>query len=370
MKIGILTFHRAHNYGAMLQAYALRHVLQRKGHDVEFISYRQPKIEEAYRSWLWTYDPTSGVVANLKSLVANIITLYRRCKRRNSFLKFASAFLPETIPYNKSELLCEILDYDKVFFGSDQIWTIRFLGDFDCIYWGDIRLNKGQKVAYAPSMELKELTDAQKDFITKHLKNFDAVSARENSMKAMLSAIYGKRIPVVLDPTFLCGDKEYFPLIQRSKKVPTYPYVLIYQVGNYDQVRAIAEKVSHILHYPIIEIGSAVSLHRKKNYKECYGPDDFVALIANAAFVISCSFHGTAFSVIFKKQFVSVLIEGTDSRAISLLSQIGLMDRGIRNDDDITEDFVKADIDYTPVYEKLEELKSSSLKYIDDAING
>lgn len=370
MKIGILTFHRAHNYGAMLQAYALRHVLQRKGHDVEFISYRQPKIEEAYRSWLWTYDPTSGVVANLKSLVANVIMWPKRYRRRHAFVRFASVFLPETRKYDATELRTENLGHDRVFFGSDQIWTTRFLGDFDSIYWGDIRLDKGKKIAYAPSMELRELTTEQEDFIRPHLENFDMLSAREISMAKMLSDISGKQLQVVLDPTLLCSFEEYLPLVQRSRRVPANPYILVYQVGSYPKVRAIAQKISCILHYPIIEIASTVALYGRKGYKECYGPDDFVALIANAAFVVSCSFHGTAFSVIFKKQFVSVLIESADSRAISFLSQINLMDKGIRDEGDVTEDVVKRGIDYTFVYQKLDELKSQSLKYIDDAING
>lgn len=370
MNLGILTFHRAHNYGAMLQAYALKHILTQKGHNVEFISYQQPKIEKAYRAWLWSYKKNLGFVSNLKNLLSNFITLRRRLKRRSAFKSFATAFLPETRKFEKDELKRIFLDYDYVFFGSDQIWTTRFLSDFDEIYWGDIHLSKGKKVAYAPSMELCDLTDSQKEFVKDHLGNFDALSAREISMSYMLSKISGKEIPVVLDPTLLCSAKDYLPLIHRVSNIPNHPYLLVYQVGNYPLVRAIAKKLSLILHYPIIEISSTVPLRRGDTLKDCYAPDDFVALLANAAFVVSCSFHGTALSVLFKKQFLSILISGSDSRVISFLSQIGLMDRGVRDEHEVNESIAVSKIDYGPIELKLDELRTQSINYIDKSING
>ncbi len=368
MKIGILTFHRAYNYGAMLQAYALHHVLVQKGHDVEFISYRQSKIENAYKIWLWTYNKSRGPLYNLKSLLSNILTIPRRIKRRKSFNKFSHKYLPETRKYSRKDLLSEELNYDAVFFGSDQIWTTRFLGTFDDIYWGNIHIKDGYKIAYAPSMELTTLSETEKNYIKQHINNFDSLSARETYTANLLEYITGQSVQAVVDPTLLCKFDDYKSLISSSKHIPSYPYVLVYQVGHFKQVREIAQNVANQLCCEIIEIGDRIYLHKDSTYKDTYGPEDFVALIANATFVISCSFHGTVFSVNFHKPFYSVLIPGLDLRAKSFLTQINLLECGIRNADEIDINSVMT-INYNEVDIVLDKLRCSSMAYINQSLN-
>lgn len=368
MKIGILTFHRAHNYGAMLQAYALQRVLTCKGHEVEFISYRQSKIEEAYRAWIWQYDKSASFRKNVINFISSILTLFRRQKRRKAFLKFAVKKLPESRAYTQEQMLNQPLDYDLVFFGSDQIWTTRFLGTFDSVLWGDINLKKGKKIAYAPSMELKHVSNEQKEYIKGHLENFDYVSARETHMAQLLETITGKVVPIVLDPTLLCKRTEFSELIASSCRVPSKPYVLVYQIGNHKIVMDVAKVVAAQLGCGIIEIGSKVLLHSHKSYIESCDPADFVSLIANATFVVSCSFHGTAFSINFNKPFYSILISGADSRVQSLLCQTNLQKCGIRGTDEVDVQSIM-DIDYSKVECLLEELRNTSMSYIDQAIN-
>lgn len=368
MKIGILTFHRAHNYGAMLQAYALCRVLNKKGYYVEFISYKQKSIEDAYKAWLWKYDFSISVFNNMLNFVSNIITLPRRLRRRHVFRQFASKYFPESRSFTREELLSQYIDYDYVFFGSDQIWTTRFLGKFDDIFWGDIHLVKGKKIAYAPSMELKEISDKEQNYIKKHIENFDCVSVREIHMSKMLESITGKTMQIVLDPTLLCNKKDYEELINKSKKIPLSPYVLVYQVGRHDEVMEIANIVAHHLGCEIIEIGSRVLLHSDHTYKDYLGPSDFVSLIANASFVVSCSFHGTAFSINFHKPFYSVLINGIDSRVVSLLDQLNLRKCGIRNIEDVDIESAM-NIDFSQVEKSLNNLRNISISYIDQALN-
>lgn len=367
MKIGILTFHRAHNYGAMLQAFALRKVLIRKGYDVEFISYRQFHIEHAYKTWIWKVDKTKGFIYNFKIFISNVLTFYRRKKRSKAFNIFASHYLPESYKYTREDLLKSELNYDVVVFGSDQIWTTRFMGTFDEVFWGNIHLKKGRKIAYAPSMELKSVSEKEKEFIRKNIRNFDSVSARETQMAELLEGITNISVQTVVDPTLLCRKDDYEELILSSKHIPQGPYVLVYQVGHYKQVKDIALEVANQLNCPILEIGSDVLLHNDATYRDGYGPADFVALIYHATFVVSGSFHGTAFSVNFHKPFYSVLISGIDSRAISFLSQIGLMDCGIRTASDVNVQSVM-NIDYVKVDSKLEEMRNASMAYIDQSL--
>lgn len=363
MKIGILTFHRAHNYGAMLQAYALHKVLKDRGHDVEFISYRHPQIENAYKPFLWSYIKGKGICTNMRNLLSVLLTFPRRLKRYKSFVSFSKKYIPESKAYSKNELLSIQLPYDIVFFGSDQIWTTRFLGTFDDVFWGEIHLKRGKKIAYAPSMELSHLTEKEKKYIRKHIKNFDGISARETQMSELLETITGVCVPSVLDPTILCRKNDYDTIVASSKRLPSEPYILVYQVGHYRQVDEIAKKVSEYLNCEIIEIGSDVLLHRTSSYKDVYGPEDFVALIANAKFVVSCSFHGTAFSVNFHKPFYSVLIKGIDSRATSFLSQVGLMQRGLRDVEDVNVESL-LNIDYAKVDVYINKMREASMNYI------
>lgn len=367
MKIGILTFHRAHNYGAMLQAYALRKVLVNKGHEVEFISYRQRHIEDAYKAWVWKYDSSISIANNFKNFLSNIITLFRRMRRIQAFRNFSSLYLPESNPFSREQLFSQGVNYECVVFGSDQIWTKRFLGAFDDVFWGDVLLKPGKKIAYAPSMELKEISAQEKEYIQKHIRNFSSVSARETHMSKILQPIIGVHVPTVLDPTLLCNEGDYKELINESQYVPIEPYVLVYQVGRHKVVHEIANKVAAYLGCAIVEIGSTVLLHSESSYKDDLGPADFVALVKHAKFVVSCSFHGTAFSVNFHKPFYSILINGIDSRVTSFLEQVGLQKCGIRNVDDIDMDAILG-IDFSKVDKALTELRSNSLSYIDRAI--
>lgn len=367
MKIGILTFHRAHNYGAMLQAYALHRMLSLKGHTVEFLSYRNEKIESAYKMWRWHYNSKVAAIINIKTLISEIITFTRWQKRRKAFKSFAKQYLPESKKITKNDIQQKSFDYDALFFGSDQIWTTRFLKRFDTIYWGEIKLSHGVKIAYAPSMELTSLDEIQKDFVKRHLPLFDAVSVRETYLAEMLSKISGTQIRTVLDPTFLCMPKDYQPLIQSSKIKQFDNYLLVYQVGDFSIVHEIADYLANIIQCPIIEIRSNVALNKQKWYKEELSPADFVSLIANATFVLTCSFHGTAFAVNFHKPFYSVLIKGMDTRAASLLEQTGLTARGIYTLHDINKNQM-FNLNYKNVEKRLDLLRKESLDYIDNSL--
>ena len=367
MKIGILTFHRAHNYGAMLQAYALYTILSKKGHDVEFLSYRNERIESVYKLFRWHYNSNKSLIVNFKELIADLFLLFRWQKRRLAFKSFAKQFLPESEKITSTSIRQKYFDYEVLFFGSDQIWTTRFLKKFDPVYWGEVKLKHGLKIAYAPSMELSDLSESQRFFIHKHLKLFSNVSARETKMAQMLSEIDGNSIPTVLDPTFLCESSLYEPLLRSASFKPQGNYILVYQVGDFPIVHEIADHLAKVINCPIIEIRSDVTLHKNSTYLETSGPADFVSLIANATFVLSCSFHGTAFAINYKKPFYSILIKGMDSRVKSLLSQIGLSDRGISSVNDINiENMYNLDYNYTD--SQISKLRAESLDYIDNSL--
>lgn len=369
MKIGILTFHRAHNYGAMLQAYALQKILERYGHQVEFIGYRQECIEKAYNLFRPDIYKNKTIINCLKTFFADILTFKRRYLRYKAFDHFRTKYLQESQSYTKQQLTSRVLNYDAIVFGSDQIWTTRFLGHFDNILWGDIQLKRGKKIAYAPSMELKELTIEQQKYIASHLKNFNAISVREITLQHLLENLTKEKVPVVLDPTLLCPIKEYDTIIHSIRELnKKRKYILIYQIAQHDIVYEIAEYVSKLLKLPIIEISSSVRLCSKPNVYETLGPAHFLSMVQHATFIITSSFHGTAFAINSNIPFYSILIQGIDTRLRSLLTLLNLNDRGITSLKDIDSSKI-INIDYHKVNKTLQSERKKSLLFLIDSLS-
>lgn len=366
MKIGILTFHRAHNYGAMLQAYALSQTIKELGHDAEFVDYRQPKVDEAYRLFSFVPYRHSAPVNMLKTFISRILTFVRRSKRYGNFRKFGKRYLPQSetyVPHTKFST-----KYDVLVFGSDQIWTTRFLKNFDPILWGDIDVRCGKKITYAPSMEMASLTKEQQAFCKKHLDNYEFISVREDLMKDMLSPLTKKDIEVVIDPVFLRDKTEYERLASGSKlKLPDH-YILVYSIGNATaELKSIVNKVSAELKLPVYFLCSEVGMKSSPNRLDTAGPVDFLKAFSGADFVITTTFHGTAFSVLFEKPFYSLRRSGLSGRAESLLSKLGLEKNLISNSEEASV-MTCPKTDYCKVKERVSELRNNALTYLNKTL--
>ena len=209
MKIGILTFHNAINYGAVLQCYALKEFLSQRGHDVQVIDYRVPIIEE-YKKMISfpLISEQKGLIKRFAFLLLNLI-LYRRKQRAvevfDEYLK---------LRLNLSKRICssqEIsTEYDLIFFGSDQIWNPRICNGFDPILWGQFRKDGIKFVAYAASLgELSFLSDEQWVYAQNHIGVFDYVSVRENIVRDALCEKTGIPIDCCIDPTLIIDDKVF-----------------------------------------------------------------------------------------------------------------------------------------------------------------
>lgn len=363
MKIGILTFHRAHNYGAMLQAYALKKVLCNMGHEVGFIGYRQDAIERAYKVIDFRRYTNTTLTVIVKIFILRLFTFRRRFIRHSRFEKFRNKYLGEDIQILESDNEIKINGLDAVIFGSDQIWTTRFLGSFDDVYWGNLNVNQAKRIAYAPSMELKHLNEDQIRYVKEHLGNFDCVSTREIGMQNLLASIQNIQYPLVLDPTLLCTKEDYSEFFKNKKS----KYLLLYQVGIDNTTLSVANYVADILGLSIIELTFEVALKVKNNVKDTVGPDTFVGLIKNADYVVTNSFHGTAFSVNFNIPFLSVLIPGREGRAKSLLETVKLEERGVYSTSDIKNLEMNTD-DFDFPNQILRDERKKSMDYLKKAL--
>lgn len=323
MKIGILTYHRAHNYGAVLQSYALKIYLEQIGHNVTVVDYCPNYFN--YGLFVWYKWFSLNPVKFFRKIRFQVKTFALQKRRYNAFSWFIDKYItPEQVNLNT-----ENTNFDCFVFGSDQIW--RENGDkFDPIYWGDFKAAKNTKlVSYAASMGISSLTDVEKQKIRNWLQHFSNIWVRENSLKKLLSPLVDKKVDVVVDPTFLLSKDAWSSIAVSPKR--KRPYVLVYQVIENSAAMAVAKVAAEELDADIVEIASKID-SRKVSHEVVYdaSPNEFVGWVENAAMVITTSFHGTAFSVIYRKPFVSIKQNcPSDLRIETLLESCGLIDRFI-----------------------------------------
>lgn len=324
MRIGILTFHRAANFGAQLQAYALKKFIGDASHECEIVDYWPPYHVHAYR--VFHKESFHGVISLAREIVISICRGIKYSHHRHFGRKFLG--YTDNIRYNDCSALND-LDLDTVIYGSDQIWRKTREGSFDTAYWGEGIKDGIHKVAYAPSAGFSGfIHESDHEFIREHICKFEAVSARERSLAEVLTHIGGKDVPVVLDPVFLIPADSWKPLC--GKHIPTSPYILYYRLLPCDAADKYAARLSKESGLRVIVLnGGLSSYHHINSATLRYGPGELPELIRNARCVVTTSFHGVAFSIIFRKNFYYYSSSMISERISSLLDVLGLSDRMI-----------------------------------------
>ena len=364
MKIGIVTCHRSHNYGAVLQAYALKTFLKNNGHDVEFAdivpSYFNNDYKVSRRSF--RNSTLKGKLLYIKYLLKWWWPSYKIVNERSrKFRAFISKYLiKEKKDYKKQY-------FDILIYGSDQIWSKEPLDNgtiyFDSVFWGNDTLNASRKITYSASMGVLEITPDDHSFIELHLKNFEMVAVRELELYNYLidnNLISQKKIKNTIDPVFLLDRNEWLKLIKN--RIVDEPYLFFYDFQKDENTTKIVNEIAKKRNLKIVRITDGVeSIDKLKGYIPTAGPHDFLSLIYYADFVFSSSFHGTAFSILFEKQFFSRQIWNTE-RVKNLLNNLGISDRFISAPElNYSDDKY---INYSDVNHKLNNIVSKSKEYL------
>lgn len=334
MKVGILTFHNAYNYGALLQTYATQEVLRSMGLDVEVIDYRNRSIKNAYR---YAYINKEWLLHCPKrkfwKLPSYIYYGWKGTQRILAFRRFSQLHLSVSVQHYEQGFYTEINGYDAILFGSDQIWNRKFTDGLDDIYWGNFKTDKNTaKILWAVSMNYMEVNAVEKEYISKSIKNFTAFSVREEELRLFLNRFTSEHVSLLIDPTLILSKESWEKLVH---PVQFKHYILVYALGAEPESVKKAQELSQATGKKIV----VLSLH-KKHYKGCTtiftaGPNEFLSLICHADFIISTSFHGTVFSTIFEKNFVSLIPHSeTNTRIKNYLLQIDLESRII---DELTD---------------------------------
>lgn len=256
-------------------------------------------------------------------------------------------------------------DFDAFIMGSDQIWNPDITNGGDKIYWGQFPAAKGKKIiSYAASVGcVKEIDLFMNEYLTM-LQSYTAISVREQSLADYFSKqMLNISVCVTIDPVLLVGKAIFAPMIFPSKKQK--PYLLAFQLYYNDSVKEIAEKVARQKGLDLVELVSSSETLKNKKCLTSESPESFLSLLKGASYVITSSFHGTALSILFEKDFNTVSIEASLSeRMVNLLSQLNLTERLVDNNFQL----VTVPIDYVSVNESLDVLRSSSKLFIENAL--
>lgn len=355
MKVGILTYHRAISYGATLQAIATRCFFNSLGDDVYFVDYFPEYHKEKYKL---INEKSLKRINVLKSLLYLYDALAGYSVRKQR-LRVFSPFINEYIePFCKTYE--EFGDFDLIVYGSDQIWRKQpGLGmKFNPVYFGEGICPNVKKISFAASMGIISLNTEDKLFLKNTLLNFNKIGVREASLVKILEGI-GISATHNIDPTFLL-DRSQWDVILKTKRVVEGNYVLYYKVAHgFDEKKL--ESFCKKNNLKLIKVYS----YEYKN-KSDYNPDpsDFVSLIKYASFVFTTSFHGLAFSLIYRKQFL-VSCKANSERLTSLLNSISLNSRFVNSDDDL-ESAYRQQIDYNIVGPCLDVLIEQSKRFLLD----
>lgn len=358
MKIGILTFQNADNYGAVLQVFALQKTIEKHKENacVEIINYDPSYIKDEYKLINFNF---STPVRALKSFAKTFIYLPVKIKVKSKFKRFRDQYLSiSTSSFNKIEFNS---GYDSVIVGSDQVWNSE-ITKHDDVFFLSFLPNEIKKISYAASLGKNTLSDKDQQFIADNIDNFDYISVRESSAVNKLQDISNKTIKRVLDPTFLL-NKDIWNNLCGLNQIDD-KYILLYIVSMNDEAMKIAEHLSKKTGLPVWYINTSYKKNRYgfKHIRNV-GPLDFLKLFKNAEFVVTTSFHGTAFSIIFEKVFFTIPYELTSSRMTDLLKLFNLESRivTIKN---LENDDVPLKIDYYEVNKIVDREKETSLNFL------
>lgn len=361
MKIGILTFHNAHNYGAVLQVYALKKALEQLGHEAMVVDYRNDIIEGQY-----PYQrkiSLSGIKNKIKFPMNCLKYLYANKQYHEKWNKFNEWILNYVVgnSSNCSKEQLAQLGVDMFICGSDQIWNPGLTGGFDGVYFADFS-TKAKKVTYAASMGLNELPKEQEKQFISYLNNFDSISVREQSLKEYIEKISDIRTDIVVDPTLLLEAEVYEDLIVKMQ-LPE-KYMLVYCLMDNEEMLKSAYTYAEKKGLKVVEFRYFKNIkHIGKIQVANAGPGEFLGLIKNAELILTNSFHGTVFSILFQKKFFTVALGAVSSRMESLLQLVGLTERYISNGQYEKIDIDKQ-IDYVKVKERIQEEKKKSYLYL------
>lgn len=327
MRIKTITCHDVYNLGASLQAYALQHYLESKGHDVQIIDYKPEYLSRHYKLWIISNPIFDKPFIKQLYLLAKLPGRLWALRQKKVFDAFTAKYLKLTKRYNSyEELKADAPQADCYIAGSDQIWNTLFPNGRDAAFYMDFGTKGVKRISYAASFATPSIVPEYKGFVSERLKGIDAISIRERISLPLLAELGRTDGVAVCDPVFLLNKDEWNEILQGEQVLSGIPekYILVYLTDKGPQIEQIAQKIKHKMGWKICSVGSIKAACADKSFTTA-GPLDFVRLIKDAQFVISNSFHATAFSLIMGTKFCVVnRVDAINERMKSVLEDYKL----------------------------------------------
>ncbi len=360
-KVGLLTWHYNNNFGSTLQALAIQETIRALGFDTFFINYRKKeKIFEKYKNTIRIW----------RSYILEKMGRKDAERLRYGFLRFRKKYLKEgRVIYHAGKLENACKGCYAVVCGSDQIWAPNV---FDSAYFLDFVPDGIKKVSYAASIGLPVIPDQYIPLYNELLSRLDYISVREKEGSTLLARQCDIKSETVLDPTLLLSVDEWFRY-ERKVLVPKSDFIFCYFLNANNSYNAIVKAYQEKIKAPVLCVSADIkNAEIADTMLRVIGPDDFLAMIHYAKFVITDSFHGTAFAINFEVPFASLPRFSDDdkicqnSRIYNLLSITHMNDRIIRSVDYAVKD--RLEFDFALPKMKLNQEKKASLNYLAKAL--
>lgn len=296
MKVGTINFHRSQNYGALLVTYSLITYLKKIGIEAKPIDYFPEHHTSMYPYPNEAYD-----------------------KFINEYLK----------PFYEKEDV-----FDLVLYGADTIWERYKKYGYDDAYWGSDKIKAKRKITFSASGTMKNFTEESDELFKKYIDNFDFISVREDVLKSYIENITNRKVEHTCDPTFLLEEDDYLKIM--SKRIIEEEYALVYnrQLGNklFEASQTVLEKTG--LRTVVLKGDGCLYECDGTVIRKDIGPSEFLSLVKHSSYVLAASFHAVAFSIIFKRQFNTIMKSGSE-RVESLLRLLNLEKRRIEHTKEI-----------------------------------
>ena len=327
MKVGILTFHHSLNCGAMLQAWALQAALRKQGVDAEIVNYGKIGWPCKYRLRCDSLRHFAG------SFYYGFNTFFKSFAIESYRRHLYRRFMREQMALGNSVKKSEIgkRGYTHLVVGSDQVWHPVINEGDDTYFLADVP-DGVKRISYAPSFGVDEFAPELERKMTEWLSRFDALSVREPQGAEIVKRLCGRDAAVVCDPTLLLGRADYEAIEREPRFGLPEKYIAVYTVCGHPWAEAAALELGEKMGLPVVHLlGGQMArwyLPGKAKRVTALGPAEWLWFIHHAEYVVTNSFHGTVFSLVYHRPFTVALNDKpSDVRMLSLLEGVGLISR-------------------------------------------
>lgn len=356
--ISFITIHVGSNFGSTLQTIATYKILKDLGTDPQCVNYIPPRV--TYNRY-WSVAKDSFI-----RFIRRIIFFPFLFEETNRFAKYLAKHCKVSKPIYDEDNFAEKCPVANIYLtGSDQVWNSTHNEGIDTHYFFE-NIN-GKKIAFASSIGKETLDQEELDYLKKYTDDYSAIMVREESAVEIFKSI-GKQVDQVLDPTLMLNREAWLPYASKRKVREPYLFVYLpYNVADKESCYKTARKIAETKHLKVISFSHSFYKDELADHTFLFcGPDDVLSLLYYADFVITNSFHGTAFSINLNRQFYTYMPSSFSTRITSIVELCGLQRRIL--DSVVTDEWKFDIIDYAPINNILDAERNNSFTCLSNAI--